>query len=372
MTLNTEKTKVIHYRNKNIARSAVEFKCGDISVNYISSYRYLGLHLNEFLDYKHTVREITKSASRALSALYAKFISCGGMTYDVFTKLYRSVVEPVLYYGSGIWGHTNWREVQVIQNKACRLFLGSASNASNIAIQGDMGLTSTKSAEILETFRLFLRVSKAYDTRLTYKVHMWSKDCSRSWDKNCIKKAQILGIENVINDTFSIKHKLQDIKSKLCEKDKNEWVEKLFNDRNQCNGNKLRIYREYKHVLEFSSYVKLVRNRQHRRVLSNFRSGCLPLAVETGRYTKPKIPLNERTCIYCTDNCVEDEKHFLLGCDFYADLRYDLMKKSGDICDSFNDLDLQEKFIFLMSNDAIQPFLAKTLYQMFYRRRYCV
>ncbi|CAG2228057.1 unnamed protein product [Mytilus edulis] len=100
---------------------------------------------------------------------------------------------------------------------------GSASNASNIAIQGDMGLTSTKSAEILETFRLFLRVSKAYDTRLTYKVHMWSKDCSRSWDKNCIKKAQILGIENVINDTFSIKHKLQEIKSKLCEKDKNEW-----------------------------------------------------------------------------------------------------------------------------------------------------
>ena len=46
----------------------------------------------------------------------------------------------------------------------------------------------------------------------------------------------------------------------------------------------------------------------------------VPLAVETGRYTKPKIPLNERTCIYCTDNCVEDEKHVILGCDFYADL----------------------------------------------------
>ncbi|CAG2226307.1 ABC1 [Mytilus edulis] len=87
-----------------------------------------------------------------------------------------------------------------------------------------MGLTSTKSAQILETFRLFLRVSKTYDTRLTYKVHVWSKDCSRSWDKNCIKKAQILGIENVIDDTFSIKHKLQEIKSKLCEKDKNDFA----------------------------------------------------------------------------------------------------------------------------------------------------
>ncbi|CAG2197429.1 unnamed protein product [Mytilus edulis] len=60
-----------------------------------------------------------------------------------------------------------------VREAVFELSQGSASNASNIAIQGDMGLTSTKSAEILETFRLFLRVSKAYDTRLTYKVHMW-------------------------------------------------------------------------------------------------------------------------------------------------------------------------------------------------------
>ena len=36
--------------------------------------------------------------------------------------------------------------------------------------------------------------------------------------------------------------------------------------------------------LNVSSYVKNILNIQHRRILSNFRSGCLPLAVETGRY----------------------------------------------------------------------------------------
>ena len=62
--------------------------------------------------------------------------------------------------------------------------------------------------------------------------------------------------------------------------------------------------------LNVSSYVKNVFNRQHRRILSNFRSGCLPLAVETGRYTRPKIPLNERKCIFCNNNSFEDEIHF--------------------------------------------------------------
>jgi len=41
-------------------------------------------------------------------------------------------------------------------------------------------------------------------------------------------------------------------------------------------------YRTFKSFLNVSSYVKDVLNRQHIRILSNFRSGCLPLAVETG------------------------------------------------------------------------------------------
>jgi hypothetical protein len=48
------------------------------------------------------VRELAKSASRALGALYGKFASCGGMTYSVFIKLYESSVESILFYGSGI------------------------------------------------------------------------------------------------------------------------------------------------------------------------------------------------------------------------------------------------------------------------------
>ena len=68
-------------------------------------------------------------------------------------------------------------------------------------------------------------------------------------------------------------------------------------------------------------YVKNVFNRQHRIILSNFRSGCLSLAVETGRYMKPKVPLNQRNCIYCRNNWTEDEMHFLFSCNFYSDLR---------------------------------------------------
>jgi hypothetical protein len=44
MTINVEKTKILHFRNRNAPRSNYEFKCGDKIIEYDNSYRYLGLH----------------------------------------------------------------------------------------------------------------------------------------------------------------------------------------------------------------------------------------------------------------------------------------------------------------------------------------
>ena len=63
---------------------------------------------------KKSVKEISKSASRALGAVYMKYITAGGMTYNVYTKHIESVVEPVLYYCSGIWGHNNYSEIDAV------------------------------------------------------------------------------------------------------------------------------------------------------------------------------------------------------------------------------------------------------------------
>ena len=370
MSLNVEKTKILHFRNKNIERSTFNFRCGGVKIDFDKVYRYLGLTFNEYMDYKYTVRELTKSASRALSAIYTKFISCGGMSYDVYTKLYKTLVESILYYGAGIWGHANWREVQAIKNKACRLFLGSSKNSSNIASQGDMGYMSTYSRQTLEVFRLLFRIESADDNRITSKIHRVSLNLGRSWERKCQEAARILDITHIFNGQYSVSGKLEYIKSALKEKDSTDWSNKLFDDRNTINGNKLRTYRKYKTQLFDISYCKTVVNRSHRRILANFRSGALPLAIETGRYARPQIPLDERKCNFCNRNCIENEIHFLVDCDLYTDLRYELFHKAQQLADTFHSFDSEEKFIFLKSNDQLQPSLAKTLYYMFYRRKF--
>ena len=81
------KTKVLHFRQKAMKITDYSFKCGNKTIDVDSSYKYLGFWMNEFLFTKFSNREIAKSASRALGAIYSKVLCTGGMNISVYTKL---------------------------------------------------------------------------------------------------------------------------------------------------------------------------------------------------------------------------------------------------------------------------------------------
>ncbi len=51
--------------------------------------------------------------------------------------------------------------------------------------------------------------------------------------------------------------------------------------------------------------------------MADCRGDCLPLAIETGRWHAPKLPLAERICQHCDSGDVEDVTHFLILCNNY-------------------------------------------------------
>ena len=140
---------------------------------------------------------------------------------------------------------------------------------------------------------------------------------------------------------------------------------------NQDIHNKLRTYRLFKTEPKTENYVKNRHiHREDRRSLAQFRCGSAPLKVETGRYTKPVTPVDLRLCELCNLNVTEDEKHFLLSCPFYDDIRYELFNEVTMYNQSFYDLSTDEKFTYILGNDNIQKFLARTVNKMLSRRKF--
>ena len=53
--------------------------------------------------------------------------------------------------------------------------------------------------------------------------------------------------------------------------------------------------------------------------MAQLRCGILPLRIETGRFVGESP--DERLCKLCNGPAIEDEKHFLLNCSFFNDIR---------------------------------------------------
>ncbi len=82
---------------------------------------------------------------------------------------------------------------------------------------------------------------------------------------------------------------------------------------------KLRTYVKYKIDYKTEDYIRIRLGSIHRAILAEFRSGILPLRIETGRWKNENI--EERVCLVCKENIVEDEYHSLCICKRYDDVR---------------------------------------------------
>ena len=366
ISVNQKKTKVMHFRPKTVNCTQTIFTIGDINISCAENYRYLGIWLNEHLDFSVAINELAKSASRALGALCTKYFDAGGFSYEVFTKLYESLVQPITLYGSAIWGLYEQKRLNTIQNKACKFFLGLRRNSSNTAARGDMGWTSNVTKQRLEVYRYLNRLHNMPHHRLPYSVHVWSRCRGQSWENNVFKLAKRLNIFDYINEQHI---DLQHLRRRLFQIDESQWFGELWNDRGNPNGNKLRTYRLVKKDLKPEPHV-ICQNlpRNIRKYLSLLRCGSLQLNIENLRYSRPLVPLCDRVCPFCP-NKVESEIHFLMECTMYNDIRYNIMSEMEDIVPSFSSLDSLQQFICILTTPNVMYILCHSISSMFKRRQ---
>ena len=182
--INSSKSNIVHFRNPSKTKSNFAFKANDETIEYASHYKYLGLVLSEHLDYALTAKVVSQSANRALGLLIAKTKAFGGLQYDAFTKLYKSMVFPVISYGSAIWCTQSFKCINSVQNRAARYFLNVGRYTPNAAVAGDIGWTPviTKCWKSVLTF--WCRNVNMDNSRLNKKVFYWSNNKSGNRCKN--------------------------------------------------------------------------------------------------------------------------------------------------------------------------------------------
>ena len=77
LEVNMSKTNILHVRNQRKEQSKFVFLFDKKPVDYCKNYKYLGVNIDEHLDFKYTVERQADTAGRALGSIVTKMIKSG-------------------------------------------------------------------------------------------------------------------------------------------------------------------------------------------------------------------------------------------------------------------------------------------------------
>ena len=249
-------------------------------------YVYLGLLLTEHLDFDLTAKYVAQSASRALGRLISKCKLAGGFPYNVFTKLYDSVVSPVINYGACIWGFKSYSCINAVQNRAQRFFLGVGKYTPVAALQGDMGWEPSTVKQWVCIGRLWVRMANTADDRLNKRIAMWAYGKAsfrcRNWFYTVRKRLSDLQINDALNICQPVDSNIvHNLRTVLLGEFRNKWFANVHNPVGPSGrgGNKLHTYALFKTIFGAETYCKTILPLRHRSAFAKFRFGVAPLRI---------------------------------------------------------------------------------------------
>ena len=342
----------MHFRNARKKQSEFKFSFGNLTLLHTKTNKYLGLLLDQHLSFNDSIRTLADSGSRALGSVISKLKSLKDVRYKTYLTLYNTQILPILNYCSSVWAHKKANECDVVQNKAIRYFMGVHCFTPVAAINGDMGWLPCKYRRYLCMFRLWNKLIKMEPNRLPKLVFFWDLNSSKpSWSKTVKEACDILNIQNHYQQLHVIN--IKDVKVKLYQRAEKEWKEEVE------QKPKLRLYKTFKCNFKPESYLQNNIPRYKRSLLAQFRMGVLPLRIETGRFHLTKDPvtklyrklnIEERTCLICNSNAIEDEVHFLCNCIAFSEPREVLYNNVKSEIQYFDNLDDVEKLAVIVSH----------------------
>ena len=317
LKVNLSKSNVVHFRPKQWRRSDRRFMYGNDEMVYTNVYKYLGVLLDENLNFDQCCQSLSDAGFRSLGGVIGKSKCHKDFGYNTYTKLYDSCVSPVTEYASAVWGFKQCEAIDKVFYAAMRYYLGVHKLCPKLAILGEMGWKTPYFRQHLNMIRLWNRLCRMSNDRLTKQVFLYDYSlCKSNWSSEV--KSILYKINQLQCFTSCMVVNLENFKYTFSNIVTQNWLTDL------TKKPKLRTYQSMKAHLNAEYYVKCFIPKHKRSLLAQIRCGILPLKIETGRFQQ--IPLELRLCILCNLQEVETEEHFVCRCTKFQSLREKLFE----------------------------------------------
>ncbi len=108
-----------------------------------------------------------------------------GFGYYTYNKSFHRAVGPILDYACEMWGYKNFTQIDAVQNKGIRIFLGLHKFVPIATINGDMGWSSSCVRHKTNIIRFLNREMCMNNNHLPKIIFNWDYSCrGNTWSSN--------------------------------------------------------------------------------------------------------------------------------------------------------------------------------------------
>jgi hypothetical protein len=307
----------------------------------------------------NVLKNMTKYTSdKALKACFVAVKKCsslGKVTPKIGLQLFDSFVLPVLEYASEIWSSGGpKKELERVQLRFIKMILGVKSSTATGAVYAETGRTPISIRHKLKTVKYWMRLTRLNNAMIVKQVYHMLRELTEVGFSTWVTNVKELLCKHNMSHFYELDYisredevfYLQELKFSLYEDFADKCMESL------PSYPSLRSYIQFKADFKMEEYLFAVKNYKLRKCITKLRLNSHDLHIEKGRHTKPKTPLNLRTCKCCTLNTVEDEKHFLLVCPAFNVQRITFFSKIMLQCNTIRvDGDVNSIFNSIMASE---------------------
>ena len=125
-------------RSKTRLNNIPTFKFGNIDLEQVEDYIYLGVCFNWNGSFVKAKKLLHDNASKAIYSIIQKGRRLNLPT-DIMLKLFDSCVEPILLYGCEVWGYENVDILEKVHTKFCKFIFAVSKYSHYMPVYGELG-----------------------------------------------------------------------------------------------------------------------------------------------------------------------------------------------------------------------------------------
>ena len=366
LQINESKTKVMIFngQGRKLADSPNHlFLIGTDVIEVVDTYQYLGIKLKPSGSMQYAVSELFDKANRAWFAISNVLYCHKRLPVAKGLQLFDSLIRPIATFSCEAWLPNilpkasfnskqallkSWENFksEILNQKMCRLMLSVHKRSSRLAVLGELGRYPMLIASLKHCLKYEWHLSQCDSKSVVSMVvrEMRSKPELDTWYSRVQVIKGLLNTDNIHGKKETVS-KFLDKKLKSCFD--RFWIDQINQTKFDINGNdhnKLRFYKSIKGSFSPEPYITNVTNRSQRAWLTRYRvSAVANLRVESGRYTRPVTPVEQRVCCYCSSNTLDDEMHAILQCSTMSLKRNCFIGRMSALCTGFESMSAENK-----------------------------